>query len=93
MISLCVISGNCQNHVIRFLDSFKDVFDELCMVRAIGYQELDRTIDLTSAWCEKNKKVFQFREYKNSLGHWDWPHIDNFGAARRMSFELATNDF
>ncbi|MDD5351277.1 MAG: class I SAM-dependent methyltransferase [Chthoniobacteraceae bacterium] len=32
-------------------------------------------------------------EYKNAPAHSDWPHVDNFAAARQQSFDLATGDY
>ncbi|MDD5351102.1 MAG: class I SAM-dependent methyltransferase [Chthoniobacteraceae bacterium] len=32
-------------------------------------------------------------EYSNSPSAADWPHVDNFAAARQLSFDLATGDY
>lgn len=92
-ISLCVITHNCADYIIRFLDSFKPVFDELCLVRSIGSLEADDTVPLAIGWCEANGKAIRFREYLNWGPRSAWPHTDNFGAARQLSFDIATNDF
>lgn len=104
-ISLCVITGNEAAVVIRFLDSFRGAFDELCMVRAIGNQEHDKTLALAKAWCANNGKAFVAGEYFNDCGRGasvkvgcaidenkpaTWPHVDDFAAARNVAWSLAT---
>lgn len=91
-ISLCVITGNESVHVSRFLESFAPLFDELCLVRAVGNQSPDDTVDRARAYCQRNGKAFKIREYRNAEKA-DWPHVDNFGAARQSAFDLATADW
>lgn len=64
-ISLCIITGNEEATITRFLDSFRDAFDELCIVRAIGNQEHDKTLSLAKAWCAKHVKAFKGSVYEN----------------------------
>jgi glycosyltransferase involved in cell wall biosynthesis len=45
-ISLCLISGNVEEYIGRCLSSFAPIADEICVVRAIGNQEPDRTIEI-----------------------------------------------
>ena len=106
-ISLCVICGQEETHVERFLNSFAPAFDGLCLVRAIGNQPHDRTVAMAKAWCDKNDKDFLFGEYRNfgwtaALGYdapvddsnpATWKHVDDFSAARNQSFDLATGDW
>jgi len=106
-ISLCVITGNEEAHVIRFLDCFGPAFDELCMVRALGRNTHDRTMALAKEWCHKNGKKFKGGEYLNQhlpfcrpdspeIIEGDpatWPHVDDFAAARNQSWALATCDW
>ncbi len=108
-ISLCVMAGKEAIHVERFLDSFKDAFDELCLIRALGNTDGDNTVSLAMAWCEKNGKRFIWGDYFNEGPAKDgvdegehvfdetnprtWPHVDNFAAARNASFALATCDW
>lgn len=105
LLSLCCIAGQEESHAERFLDSFKDAFDELCLVRAIGNQPHDRTVSLCKAWCEKNGKAFKFAEYRNA--GWTeqtnllapvqdhlpetWKHVDDFAAARNMAWSMASH--
>jgi Glycosyl transferase family 2 len=89
-ISLCMICGNEQAIIARCLESALDCFDELCLVRAIGTQAPDNTEAVARAVCEKNGKAFRFSEYSN---HKEMPHVDDFGAARQASFDLATSEW
>jgi tetratricopeptide (TPR) repeat protein len=88
-ISLCLICGNEATHAARFLETFAPVIDELCLVRAIGNKEPDETVAICEEWARKRGVAYRFAEYKNAPGR-DWPHVDNFAAARQMSFDLAT---
>ena len=45
-LSLCVIVGNVENYIARFIESFKPLADEIVIVRAIGNQKPDRTIEI-----------------------------------------------
>ena len=106
-ISLCVITGNEEAYVIRFLDAFSGAFDELCIVRALGRQEHDRTMSLAKEWCGKNGKKFRASIYDNQHLPYcrpdspeiiegdpaTWPHVDDFAAARNASWSLATCDW
>lgn len=66
----------------RFLDSFLPHVDSLSVVRAIGNQEPDKTLEIAK---ERGCLV---GEYRNAEGH-EWPHVDDFAAARNESFALA----
>ena len=102
-ISLCCICGQEESHAIRFLDSFAEAFDELCLVRAVGNQPHDRTVAICKEWCEKHGKGFKFQEYINAggfVGHdapvedhrpETWKHVDDFGAARNVAWKLASH--
>lgn len=90
-ISLCMICGNEEAVILRCLDSAKDAFDELCLVRAIGEQTPDRTEAAVFKWCFENGKELIGAEYLNQIS--GLQHVDNFGAARNLSFSLATGDY
>ena len=92
MISLCCITTNEEMHVVRFLDSFADAFDELCLVRACGSLVHDKTLTMAKEWCEKHGKKVHLGEYLNAPGH-EWPHCDDFAAARNRSWQLATGEW
>lgn len=94
-ISLCLIAGNVEEYIERCLTSFSPIADEICVVRAIGTQKADATLDIAS-----DKFGAIVAEYKNGgLVHpkdgpsGNWPHIDNFAAARQQSFDLASGDY
>jgi glycosyltransferase involved in cell wall biosynthesis len=84
-LSLSVIAGNVENYIERFLDAFQPYFDEVVIVRAIGNQEPDNTLKIAK------KRGCITGEYFNTNN--EWPHVDDFGAARNVSLELTTGDW
>jgi glycosyltransferase involved in cell wall biosynthesis len=92
-VSLCVICGNEAEHIIAMLSSFARVFDELCIVRAIGAKEADATLEMAAAWCRENGKDFRGAEYRNGYGAEKWDHVDSFARARNAAFGKATGDW
>jgi len=100
-LSLCVIVGNVEKYIARFIESFKPLADEIVIVRAIGNQEPDCTLDIA----ESMGAVFA-GDYKNQRGSGGmkdtagafstptifWPHVDDFAAARQMSFDAAKHN-
>lgn len=66
----------------RFLDSFLPHVDSVSVVRAIGNQTPDKSLDIAK------ERGCITGEYINAEGN-DWPHIDNFAKARNQSFALA----
>jgi|GEM_PF-702851 len=93
LISLCVITGNCESYITRFLDSFAPIADEIVLVRAIGAQQPDGTFEAAELWADTNKRDIRFADYRNAAGHEDWMHVDSFCAARQMSFDIAAGDY
>lgn len=89
-ISLCMIVGNEEDNILRCLESAKDAFDELCIVRAGGDVARDDTVRLAAEWCEDNGKRFANGVYINPPSV-KWPHTDDFSAARNLSFDMATS--
>lgn len=90
-ISLCVIAGNEESIIERMLSSASNCFDELCLVIATGILKPDKTRYVARDWCEKNGKRFRAATYYNQRG--DYQHVDDFSAARNMSWDLATSDW
>lgn len=88
LISLCLIVGNVSEYIRRCLSSFAPIADEIIVVRAIGNAEPDDTLEIAA-------KEFGAitAEYQNKPGHEDWPHVDDFAAARQQSFDLATGEY
>jgi glycosyltransferase involved in cell wall biosynthesis len=87
-LSLCIIAGNEETVIRRCLDTFAKGIpvDELIVVRAYGCTPPDRTLEIAREYGAKTA------EYKNAPEHADWPHIDNFAAARNVAWDMATGD-
>lgn len=85
-ISLCVIAGNVESIIGRFLDAFQNVADEIVVVRARGCGEVDATMAIAQ---ERGAKI---GFYENRLGNY-WDHVDDFAAARNMACDIATGDW
>ena len=85
-LSLCVIAGNVENIIGRFLDAFGGVADEIIVVRARGCGEVDATMAIAQ---ERGAKI---GFYENHPGNY-WPHVDDFAAARNMACDMATGDW
>ena len=86
-ISLCVITHNEPKRLDRCLTLFKTAVDELCVVHAHGNTPPDLEI---ARVCEKHGA--KLGVYVNDPAN-DWPHVDNFAAARQASFDLASNEW
>jgi len=100
-LSLCVITGNAENYINRFLDHFEEIADEIIMVRAIGCRTPDSTLAIAEA------RGCKIGEYFNETGRGIpidksggrflmsncWPHVDDFAAARNTALDLATGDW
>ena len=84
-LSLCVIAGNVERYIGRFLDSFGPLADEIVVVVAAGRVTSDRTGAIA------NQRGARIGYYDNSAGN-DWPHVDDFAAARNMAFSMASHD-
>lgn len=85
--SLACIAGNAERYIERFLNSFQPHFDEVVIVRACGSLPPDRTLEIAA---ERGCVV---GEYHNAEQGKDWPHVDDFAAARNVSFNLASGDW
>ena len=92
-VSLAMIVGNEAAHIERCLRSFAGSFHELCVVRAIGAQEPDTTMDLVHDRARELGVELQIGIYRNAASASEWKHVDNFAAARNQAFELATGDW
>ena len=84
-ISLACIAGNCQAEINRFLDHFSPHFDEVIIVRAVGTLTPDDTLAIAK------ERGCITGEYFNTTP--DWPHVDNFAAARQAAWDMATGDW
>jgi len=90
MISLCVITNGRLEHLQKMLTSFAPAYDELCLVLAAGNTIPTCDVEaFAKAHCEVHSKIFRFARYDNAPGC-DWPHVDDFGAARQLAWSMAT---
>ena len=92
-VSLCVICGNEEQHILRMLNSFDGTFDELSLTRAIGNAKSDKTVGLAEIWCRERGIACVVSEYWNGPGAGEWEHVDDFAAARNLAFEKGTGDW
>lgn len=92
-LSLCLIVGNESACIERCLAAFAPAVDEVSMVRAVGALEADDTQRKARAFCAERGMPFLFSEYRNGEGAQNWPHVDDFAAARNQSFQQATGDW
>jgi cephalosporin hydroxylase len=94
-ISLCLIAGNVEEYIERCLESFAPIADEICVVRAIGKQVPDDTLAIAHDKFGAKTDVYKNRGLVHPVDgpSEEWPHIDNFAAARQQSFDMATGDY
>jgi hypothetical protein len=83
-IALCVIVGNEPKRLDRCLTEFGPAVSEICVVHATGAEA--KSIKIAEV-CQKHGATYDV--YVNAEGN-QWPHVDDFGAARQKSFDLAT---
>lgn len=81
-IAVCLIAGNEEAVIDRALDSAFSVTDTVVVVRAIGGQTPDPTLDVA------RERGCIVGEYHNSPATASWPFVDDFAAARNEAFRL-----
>lgn len=81
-IAVCMIVGNESAHIERALDSAFSVSDCVVVVRAIGGQTPDETLDVAK------RRGCIVSEYYNSPATANWMFVDDFAAARNMAFRI-----
>lgn len=81
-IAVCLIAGNEEELINRALDSAYTVTDTVVVVRAIGGQKPDSTLDVA------RQRGCITGEYRNSPATAQWPFVDDFAAARNQAFQL-----
>lgn len=84
-LALCVIVGNEEKVIERFLRSFAPITETFCLVRAVGSAVPDETLAVASAVCRDLGKAMLIGFYENSD---TLPHVDNFGKARQKSWDI-----
>lgn len=82
-----MICGNEEALIERCLNSVKPIAGEICLVEAQGNVAPDKTAKIFRAWCVDNGVPFYAGIYDNRK---EFPHVDDFAAARNLSFSLAT---
>ena len=92
-VTLCVIAGNEAHHIERMLRSFAPIFDCLSLVIATGNQEPDDTAEIAARVCDDLGKAHKVSSYDNQPAARNWPHVDDFAAARNAAFEQADCDW
>lgn len=80
-----LITGNEEERIERCVRSYKKICDQIVVVRATGSQKPDRTLEIAqSLGC-----IVGY--YYNAPLCEEWPHLDNFAAARNTAFHMAYN--
>lgn len=87
-IALCVIVGNEPKRLDRCLSLFAPAVSELVVVHAHGGTPASLEV---AQVCEKHGAKYDV--YTNAPEHAEWPHVDNFAAARQKSFDLASKEW
>lgn len=88
-LSLCVIAGNVERIMPRFLKEVEGLADEVIVVSAIGNLDPDWTLaNAKKAGC---KTDVYLNKHIGERAH--WPHVDDFAAARNTACEMATGDW
>ena len=91
LVSLALIAGPNEGEILfRLIQSAKGLWDEVIVVAATGSQPHE---DLKKALQDAAGEAGIFGEYHNAPEHADWPHIDNFAAARNEAFRLARGKY
>ncbi len=85
-LSLCVIAGNVEGIMPRFLEQFQPLADEVIVCLAQGNQAPDETYRIAF------EEGCRMARYDNAKGE-NWPHVDDFAAARNMACDMATGDW
>ena len=83
-IALCVIVGNEPLRLDKCLTLFGPAVSEMIVVHAAGAEA--KSIKIAEV-CQKHGATYDV--YANAPGN-EWPHVDDFGAARQRSFDLAS---
>ena len=91
LVSIALIAGSGEGAILRrLIESARGLWDEVVVVAATGSQPHQ---DLEAALQEATGGACKFAIYKNAPENADWPHIDNFAAARNQAFDLASGKF
>jgi glycosyltransferase involved in cell wall biosynthesis len=78
-----LITGNEEERIARCIKSYQKICDKIVVIRAIGSAKPDKSLDIA------RKLGCVIGEYRNAPLCANWPHVDNFAAARNKAFEIA----
>lgn len=85
-LSLCVIAGNVEGVMPRFLKEVVGLADEVVVVQACGDTRHDDSLEIAKRHgCRTDAYL---NDQKNT-----WPHVDDFAAARNQACDMATGDW
>jgi FkbM family methyltransferase len=87
LITLAAIVGNEEDLIERFIRSFEPAVNEIVLVLAVGNQLEDRTLEIAGRICDELDIHLTYEVYQNREK--DWPHVDDFSAARNLSWKIA----
>jgi hypothetical protein len=91
LVSLALIVGPNEGDILkRLIHSARDLWDEVIVVAAVGNND---AYSVRICAQEAAGEALVWGEYQNSPEHKDWPHIDNFAAARNQAFNLAKGKY
>jgi hypothetical protein len=89
-LTLCFIAYRERATIERFLDAWLPYCDEISFVSALGSAEDDGTAQFIRDYCTAKTVLYTEGTYQNSP-RYNWPHVDDFAAARQMSFDNAAS--
>ena len=90
-VSIALIAGPGEGAILRrLIESSRGLWDQVVVVPAVG---ANNAHDVRQCAQEAAGEALVCEEYQNSPEHKDWPHIDNFAAARNKAFSLATGKY
>jgi len=91
LVSIALIAGPGEGAILRrLIESARGLWDEVVVVAAVGKNSSD---DLRQSLKDSAGEAGVFGEYHNTPENAQWPHIDNFAAARNQAFAMASGKY
>jgi hypothetical protein len=91
LVTIALIAGPGEGAILRrLIESSRGLWDQVVVVPAVGANNAHSVRQCAQ---EAAGEVLVCEEYHNSPEFKDWPHIDNFAAARNKAFGLATGKY
>jgi glycosyltransferase involved in cell wall biosynthesis len=91
LVSIALIAGPGEGAILRrLIESSRGLWDQVVVVPAVGANDAHSVRQCAE---EAAGEALVCEEYHNSPEFKDWPHIDNFAAARNKAFGLATGKY